>query len=89
MQTFLKLSYRQHFSQRRPHSSLMDRMPDEAYFSMLPTSNTVAEQIQQVPLWTPPRRSERTVDPLPAGWRMFGAMSTTIGICLPTGKHFH
>lgn len=30
------------YNQRRPHSSLADRTPDEAYFAMLPTIKTAA-----------------------------------------------
>jgi putative transposase len=30
------------YNQRRPHSSLADRTPDEAYFAMLPAIKTAA-----------------------------------------------
>jgi putative transposase len=34
--------YLKWYNQRRPHSSLADRTPDEAYFAMLPAIKTAA-----------------------------------------------
>jgi len=35
-------AYIQLYNQRRPHSSLADQTPDEAYFAMLPAIKTAA-----------------------------------------------
>jgi len=35
-------AYIQLYNQRRPHSSLADQAPDEAYFAMLPAIKTAA-----------------------------------------------
>jgi len=35
-------SYLTRYNQQRPHSSLLDKTPDEAYFAMLPPRKTAA-----------------------------------------------